>query len=362
MRWRRAVPAFAAGLLGLVLALPVVLLLLPLWTVSAATRWLANRVRRRTVEWEDLVVFDPEMGWRLRPDLDCLVGDDPFRVTTDAEGWRGRSTTVDGADVVAIGDSYAFGFGVDDSEFFAELPGEVRLKGVGAPGYGMVHELLWLRRLAPRLRGKRVVWLVYLGNDLDDALQPAMYPYRSPFVREAPGTGRWEIVDEHLDPSPWPIPRSTNNYKRYVDICRPSYLSRRVFSACEHLIREGARTCREAGAELTVMTIPDLSPAVTRQFEAHLAERPDVEGFDPELPDRELASICGDLGVRFVPLRRHLDERHYLRTDGHWNARGHRRVAEVLSRLHEETEAFSTPARPGADRTPSPPRQVVAGG
>lgn len=341
MRHLRTVLAWAAGLAGLIVAVPLALAILPFWLVGAVTRGLAGRAARRATPWHDLIVFDPQLGWRLVPGASCSVEEDPFRVTTDERGFRGRSTTLEEADVVVFGDSYAFGHAVDDRHFFAEVSDDPKIKAVGAPGYSMVQGLLWMRRLGEELRGKLCVWMVYLGNDLDDNLRPHMSRYRAPFVRERRDGAGWEVVGEHLDPAPWPIQKKRTNYENFVEICRPTYLSDRALSACEFLIEEGDRACREVGASLAVVTIPDLSPLVTRQFEAALEEKRDPETFDPELPDRRMAAVCERLGIPFVPLRTHLDGADYLLTDCHWTPRGHRRVAAVIRRLHRERNSPS---------------------
>jgi hypothetical protein len=78
-----------------------------------------------------------------------------------------------------------------------------RIKAIGANGYNMVQELLWMRRYAPQLAGKLVVWFVYHGNDLFDNLQPNVFQYRTPFVRERHDGRGWEVVTEHVRRSPW---------------------------------------------------------------------------------------------------------------------------------------------------------------
>lgn len=343
----RTLLAWLAGLVGLLVALPVAGVLLPCWLAAACTRGLDRLLRRGSVHWADLFEFDPVLGWRVKPGLDCRVGEIPFRITTDAKGWRSRKTTLAEADVVVLGDSYAFGFSVDDRHFFAERAGDLRVKAVGAAGYSMVQPVQWMRRAGSRLSGKLVVWLVYLGNDLDGSLQPSMGRYRAPFARRDPATGEWEITTWHVSPDRWPFPPKRTNYENFVEICTGGFLADRAFSACEFLVREGRDACAAAGARLVVATIPDLSPSVTVQF-ADIASRRGLEGaFDPGLPDRRLGEICERLGVEFVPLAEHMTERDYLRADCHWSPRGHRTLAEVVRALDGADVAVSaiTPPR-----------------
>jgi hypothetical protein len=103
------------------------------------------------------------------------------------------------ADTVVFGDSFAFGYGVDDTDHFANHVPRHAVKAIASPAYSMVHGLLWMERLADRLADKTVIWLVYSGNDLVDNLRPAMATYRMLFVREHDGT--WEIVTDHVSPT-----------------------------------------------------------------------------------------------------------------------------------------------------------------
>lgn len=52
---------------------------------------------------------------------------------------------------------------------------------------------------------------------------------------------------------------------------------------------------------------------------------------DLDLPDRRLAESCRSHSVGFLPLRRHLAGDHYFDHDMHWNVRGHRTAARIVS-------------------------------
>ena len=327
-----------AGLSGMVLALPAIILLLPFALVDL----LASSIRRffepHLVEWEDVIGFAPQVGWVPKPDLDVHVRDfngDAYHVTTGPDGWRGDTSLAD-SEVVVFGDSYAFGCGVDDSDFFAHHYPDLRIKAIGSPAYSMVHSVLWMERLAPGLRGKLVVWFVYHGNDLVDNLHPALLHYRSPFARSNRESGEWEIVTDHVDPSRWTINSREGAMDTFVEICSPTHQSTRSFQACEFLIRRGAEVCREAGAELTVMSIPDLSPVAELALARALENASPTTDFDRGLPDRKLRDTCLRLGVPFTALEEHLDSSDYLKHDFHWSPTGNRRVAEMIGDLCRE--------------------------
>jgi hypothetical protein len=143
--------------------------------------------------------------------------------------------------------------------FFSQPNGNIRIKAIGAPGYNMVQEILLMNALSSQLRGKLVVWFIYFGNDLYENLQPNFYRYRMPFVREINGTGDWEIVTSHVSPANWRSRFERDYYARLAEICSPTFLAQRVYSACEYLIGKGLEICNRADARLVVMTIPDIT-------------------------------------------------------------------------------------------------------
>lgn len=345
--------AAAAGLLA---TLPVVLLGLPFWFVGGATRavrGLLGRVRGRALPWRRLMAYEPVVGWKPKPGIRARGrAARPYRIVTDAEGWRGRAT-LEESDVVVLGDSFAFGHGADERVLYANQHPRLRIKPVGTNGYSMVHGLLWLERLAPRLRGKTVVWFVYYGNDLYENLRPNLDRYRMPFVRQR-ATGAWEVVTRHVGPEPWPCPRPRRYLARLAEISSDGPLAKRVFSACGFLIDRARAVCTTAGAALVVVGVPShhqLSPE-GRAFLRRCS--PEPEACDPLSVDRRLRAVCAERDVRFVALSEHLGPGDYSPDDGHWTARGHRRVAALLGHL-VETEAEPVAAGPavGGVRRPA---------
>jgi hypothetical protein len=267
-----------------------------------------------------------------------VAEDGVFHIVTDAQGWPG-TTSIAESDVVVFGDSYAFGYGVNVEDFFAERHHGVRIKAIGAPAYNMVQEVLLMRQLSPQLAGKLVVWFIFVGNDLHDNLTPNMYHYRMPFVREVNGTGSWEIVTSHVNPVQWPYIsarfRDFTLWDRLLaDIHSPTFLAQRAYSACEFLIGEGSAICNCAGARLLVMTIPDPLTVSQRGLQRLFSRGADPKSFDPDLPDRKIRKMCSKFGVLFVAGRNYLDARHYKTADPHWNERGHQQVAELLCTLY----------------------------
>lgn len=350
----RTVVACAGAIVGALLLLPIVVVAVPLWIVSAGTRVLGRALESAFVTHDQLIQFDPVFGWKPRPNLRThhLMGD-LFRISTDDEGWRGRSTLAE-SDMVVMGDSFAAGYGVDDEQFFADLNARLRIKPVGIGGYSMVQSLLWMEKLAHVLRGKVVVWFVYVGNDLYDNLSPELRGYRKPFVRERKPFGGWEVVSSHITDQKWPIPARSGNVHIHMvslaDLCSTTFLADRAFRACEYLIGRARKVCQDAGADFVVLTIPD-QHQLSQEGRTFLRSlRPGLVDFDADRPDLRIASICAELDVPFVAGSRFLDPSCYMRNDCHWNEVGHRRVAAQLAELY----ASRSTARSAAARTSNP--------
>jgi hypothetical protein len=336
-------PDVARSPLVLCAAVPCALLLLPVFGIvlpalafASCVRAIARLLGPAYVPWRELIVFDRDLGWRPKAHLDTYYladRDDVFRIVTDAEGWPGQ-TTLDESRIVVIGDSFAFGYGVDTRRSFAAIDRHRRVKAIAAPGYSMVQGVLLMEALGGRLSGKLVVWFVYLENDLQDNLAPEMTGYRAPFARLDVARGEWEIVRDHVAPSRWTC--SNGDPRRlFPRLCVPGALADRAYAACDYLIGRASAACDVAGARLAVVTIPhpmQLSAGGVATLAALSGNR---EQCDEQLPDRRVAECCWKHGVAMIAGKDHLSLVDYKRREGiHWNERGHRRMAAVLDRLY----------------------------
>ncbi|HEX9665704.1 MAG TPA: SGNH/GDSL hydrolase family protein [Thermodesulfobacteriota bacterium] len=336
----RLIIAGIVSLFGMILAVPIIFLGLPFWGIASLTRVFSRLFERPYLSWKQLIEFTPTIGWKPKPNLNAFyltaVEDGIFSVITDSEGWPGKATLGE-SEVVVFGDSFAFGYGVHTKEcFFSQPNGNIRIKAIGAPGYNMVQEILLMSKLSSQLKGKLVVWFIYFGNDLYENLQPNFYRYRMPFVRKVNGTGNWEIVTSHISQNQWPLNPERNYYKRLAEICSPTFLADRVYSACEFLIRKGSDICKQSGAQLVVMTIPDITQISKVRMETLAMHAPIPECFDPGLPDKKIREICDKLAVHTLSFKDYLGVKDHKDYDVHWNERGHKRVAEVLYNLHQD--------------------------
>ncbi|HXF93352.1 MAG TPA: hypothetical protein VNK46_11400 [Nitrospiraceae bacterium] len=338
----------ASGIAFVVLS-PLLMIGLPFWLAIGLMRWTARKMEPAVQRWQDIFEFDPVLGWKAKGNLDCHVledRDDVFHVVTDRFGWAGRAT-IDESDVIVVGDSHAWGYGVDHGKAFFNLNPGLRIKTIGAPGYNLVQELLLLEQVAPQLQGKLVVWFVYIGNDLFDNLTPEIDGYRTPFVRQVQGGSRWDIVTHHLSPTKWTCSDNVKLRRVYALLAAlhsETSFAKRAYDACEFLLGRGSRLCREVGAELVVLSIPAIVTISESHMRAMCVARSFHMPVDRGLPDRKLSDMCARLGIRYESLTSRLEVRHYKERDDHWTEEGHRQVAAVLWNLYSQfrTDAGTT--------------------
>jgi hypothetical protein len=340
-----------AGVLTSVALLPIIAAALLARGIALAISSLARAMEPAYVPWPDLLTYDPVLGWKPRPNLDThyyAKNDDVFHLVTDSEGWAGRCS-VEEADMVAIGDSFTFGYGIDSDHAFFALNPSLRVKPVGAPGYSMVHGIRLIEQLGSRLRGKHILWMVYLENDLQDNLAPNMRHYRQPFLRPSADRTDWITADEHISPEPWTASKTTPRRDMLAAFCVPGPIADRAYSACDWLLHRAHGLCSDLGAELAVISVPHRSLLTKSGCARVAANSPQPDAFDPSLPDQRLSAICEKLRIPFFAGRELFQYRHYKELEGiHWNRRGHRRMAELLLRIPRSTsEALQSHAETG---------------
>lgn len=121
--------------------------------------------------------IDGELGWKLRANATSrywmtnkLTGETFFDslVHTDPQGFRAASTggTVARDAIVAVGDSWTFGYAVDYEESFPAYMGQILgqpVVNMGVPAYGSAQAILLLERYLSEIKPRIVV---HLNNGL----------------------------------------------------------------------------------------------------------------------------------------------------------------------------------------------------
>ena len=105
-----------------------------------------------------------------------LTGEFDVTVTTNSEGLRDRSSPVKGENgtILGIGDSMAFGMGVElDQSFYylaeeALRPSAIRFVKAGIPATGTIDQLKWLQHYGDRYNPRVIVLSFCVFNDFTD--------------------------------------------------------------------------------------------------------------------------------------------------------------------------------------------------
>ena len=99
-------------------------------------------------------------------------GEVHFSYTTDQDGFRNAEPRPDSAEVVAVGDSWTFGFGVADAAAWPRLLADslrpARVVNLGLIGAGPAQYTRVLERFGLPLHPRVILYGVFPGNDLDD--------------------------------------------------------------------------------------------------------------------------------------------------------------------------------------------------
>jgi len=145
--------------------------------------------RDSATEWRDPnTEFDPELGWR--PIADRRVELDWGEIRTNQYGYRSDPLRPGATAVAVLGDSVAWGLGVQAAATFAgRLDLAYRKRGwqvsnLAVSGYGLGQSYLWLRaqrEALPRLR--HVILAICADNDIDDTSANSRYGRRKPLYR-----------------------------------------------------------------------------------------------------------------------------------------------------------------------------------
>ncbi|MEO8192461.1 MAG: SGNH/GDSL hydrolase family protein [Gemmatimonadales bacterium] len=256
-------------------------------------------------------------------------------------------------DIALIGDSFAQGFCVSESESVA---GGLRSAGwrtvtTGLAGAGPITELgivrEYLRPLEPRL----VLWMFYEGNDLIDIwsekktllaryLDPSFsqnLAARAPLLREAMKTFADSAIRAH------PAPGFADHLRAFVTLRRlrtATGLNRQPTLTKSADEKGDLETMREVlsqaqsdvaswGGELRLVYLPE-----RRRFNAHTAPIAG-ENHDPRAVHRDITAIASALGIPVIDVATA-----FAREDSpstlwnsrrlHYNARGYKAVTEAI--------------------------------
>jgi lysophospholipase L1-like esterase len=267
-----------------------------------------------------------------------------------------RPADSDAERIVFLGDSFTWGWGVENDEVFTEvlqdkLGGAALVRNFGVNAYSTAQELLMLEKHALSAKPDVVV-VMFFSNDLNENVD----------VKE----GRrplFELIDDELVPRNQPVERASvgafkllirrsvalallkNGYyqirgtfngktddKPVAEQPQEAY-SEEKWQLLNPLLKKLQTSCAEANpaCQLQVVYIPEREEVIGYKTRGNSATAVRV------------AAICDAAGIRFLDLSRGLYEAWqdstasgqnatpiYLPVDDHWDAAGHAAVANIL--------------------------------
>jgi hypothetical protein len=192
---------------GLLLAFAAAEILSRLFLPVYPNLFLLNEVRDKNQG--KFFTFDPLLGWDGKENvIDELVWSDcRHSVEHNQFGYRGTAHGYPRSEkrrLVFLGDSFVWGFGVEDDEIFTSLietksDRQVEAVNLGVPGYGTDQELLLWKTRGYKWKPDEVVLVVYYFNDLFDIMSSRRYGYDKPyFLLDSDGELQLQKLPEHL--------------------------------------------------------------------------------------------------------------------------------------------------------------------
>ncbi|MFH1502177.1 MAG: GDSL-type esterase/lipase family protein [Candidatus Eisenbacteria bacterium] len=288
-----------------------------------------------------LTVPDPLLAWSFRPSAEGTFkrGAHPTQVVTNELGLRSPSVAAlgdSGVRILVLGDSYGFGWGVDESDCFPRLlesklrerhPGAgVAVINASAPGYGLYQQTAMFEKVRETVEVDVVVSTYSLANDpLDDLRILRFAPDRllkySPQLVEKNGVVRWfirhsalvRLVDHRTSGLQFKMVNTSSEATEASELCM-----RALFSTLgDHGIRvvqvqipQRWEVKDRAGADLL-----KASTKPVREMRERVASEFGVLSVDAARALLDLEESTGDA---------------YLSNDAHWTPAGHDAVAEVI--------------------------------
>ena len=176
----------AEGVRGFFAALPLVAasVAFSLATAEACLRMFPQLMPEEfqlRLHWRDtsepVSEADPYLGYVFPPNhvdrIERSDGGFAFNYSTDEHGFRNPSPWRKRADIVVLGDSMAFGYGVDDDETWTalladQLPGS-RIINLGLPGAAPQQYLRFYEKFGRTLQPALILFCLFPGNDVGDA-------------------------------------------------------------------------------------------------------------------------------------------------------------------------------------------------
>jgi lysophospholipase L1-like esterase len=308
-------------------------LLLPQWTPGRA---------ERAVFWR----YDETLGWAHKPNQEGQFVNQDFsvHVKINSAGLRDNEYTLERTDkkrMLVLGDSFAWGFGVEHAERFDEILDQRfpdwEIINAGVSGYGTDQQFLYLRDKGIAFKPD-VVLLLFYGNDFSNNMATELHWYNKPYF--SLDSGRLELQNT-------PVPEPTLIQKLDRFFFGRTYVYGKIYG---RLIRpvltqsfwnnHSPDNNPERGSDKRIMLTTQLLLKAVRDLSAeHNARLVMVSVPMRNYERRKLQKMSSTLNIQHLALDKNFST---LKTplvfphDEHWNSVGHAAAADAIQRFLED--------------------------
>lgn len=364
------------------------------WALAAASTLCAfvltiavDRVASLVLPRREALVFPPDSRFRLK------TSEFDFEANVNSLGFRDRPFHAGSSSVtriVAIGDSFTYGWGVQDSEPWPKALERdllargmaVEIANLGRPGAGPDQYLRIAQAAVPVLKPRWIIVGLLQGDDLNQSTSHAapeegsvlkiLFPTLSQLSSESPVVitadetrkkwqrqarefvarlepaerQRFESLDPairvrflrgDLNPDILALSTRTPQYSSWLLNKSGDVVQRKIAAMAEQLVRI-RRLAERYGAHLLVVSVPNwpyVSQSRSRQKLGFILTR---EMLSTEAPDDEMRQACRAAGIdRFISVTNEIRRRAadgaalYFPADGHFTPEGQQAFADALS-------------------------------
>jgi SGNH hydrolase-like domain, acetyltransferase AlgX len=314
---------------------------------------------------------DPDLVFTLTPGFQGKLSNPEYttHVRINRLGLRGPEVgpkSPGSVRVLGMGDSFVSAFNMEEPETFLSVAaaalrneisgGDVEIVNAGTPNYGTWHELRLFQRLVPRLSPDAAILCVYVGNDLENNLEPRQAIVKSGLLVErhhSPGILPYPVrawLQRHAmtyvflwnawnQVRPWFGKAEMDPIRSEKELVSPQAPPsvEKGYRISGDMLRQFQEEARSQGIPVLVVIIPAEFQVYPAAFDTILRHQGrDPSRFDLDLPSKRWTELVRDADLPVLDLlpvfRRHREGAYlYMSLDGHLTETGNRLVGESIA-------------------------------
>ena len=282
---------------------------------------------------------DSETGWKVKPRIDIQRTNSDgeiWTIKTDEQGFREKHVgEIDNQRILILGDSFAFGEGVDIEDRFDVTLSHLgySIVNTGVMGFGTDQQFIKAKPYLPQMKKGDIVLVLTFFNDFYDLS-----------LRRHSGRAKpwYDIKDDQLQfhkpnitileilrDQSYIFAKVSSLWARHRDLTDADVtLATQIYQRI--MIRESDQLASQA--VLFLVGYHGI-PLVKKREHRNLMEQ-------------TFRTICRKKTIHCINFDVHLDFHHnpeYFLTDGHWNKKGHGLVGRLLAKIITDLTSSTTP-------------------